>query len=105
MVFINNNLVIELCNIYKSDIILNTNERDSPAVDTILSRLGVVFMSHPIYGIRSLSAIPVYIIMAVLALCFGLLLKYSYKHNTKLADIMNKAFSRCILISYVGWEM
>ena len=50
-------------------------------------------MFHPIYGLRSLSAIPLYIIMAVLALCFGLLLKYAYKHNTRLADIMNKAFS------------
>ena len=58
-------------------------------------------MFHPIYGIRSLSAIPVYIIMAVLALCFGLLLKYAYKHNTKLAEIMNKAFSWYMLINII----
>ena len=58
-------------------------------------------MFHPIYGIRSLSAIPLYIIMAVLALCFGLLLKYAYKHNTRLADIMNKAFSMYMLINII----
>ena len=46
----------------------------------------------------SLDKIPTYIIMAILVLCFGLLLKYAYKHNTKLADIMNKAFSWCMLI-------
>ena len=58
-------------------------------------------MFHPIYGIRSLSAIPLYIIMAVLALCFGLLLKYAYKHNTRLAAIMNKAFSMYMLINII----
>ena len=58
-------------------------------------------MFHPIYGIRSLSAIPVYIIMAVLALYFGLLLKYAYKHNTRLADIMNKALSWYMLINII----
>ena len=59
-------------------------------------------MFHPIYGIRSLSTIPAYIIMAVLALCFGLLLKYAYKHNTKLANIMNKGFSWGVLIFIVA---
>ena len=62
-------------------------------------------MFHPIYGIRSLSAIPLYIIMAVLALCFGLLLKYAYKNNTRLADIMNKAFSMyklCVSLHKIG---
>ena len=58
-------------------------------------------MFHPIYGLRSLSAIPLYIIMAVLALCFGLLLEYAYKHNTRLADIMNKAFSMYMLINII----
>ena len=58
-------------------------------------------MFHPIYGLRSLSAIPLYIIMAVLALCFGLLLIYAYKHNTRLADIMNKAFSMYMLINII----
>ena len=39
--------------------------------------------------------------MAVLALCLMLLLKYAYKHNTRLADIMNKAFSWYMLINII----
>ena len=58
-------------------------------------------MFYPIYGMRSLDKIPMYIIMVILVLCFGLLLKYAYKHNTKLADIMNKAFSWCMLINII----
>ena len=58
-------------------------------------------MYHPIYGSKSLGSIQVYIIIAVLALCFGLLLKYAYKHNTRLADTMNKAFSWYMLINII----
>lgn len=50
------------------------------------------------YGILNSKAIPVYIVLAIIALLFSLLLKYAYKHNTKFAELMNKFFSWCILI-------
>lgn len=58
-------------------------------------------MYHPVYGNQSLSTIPMYIILAIFVLCFGLTLKYAYKHNTKLANIMNKIFAWSMLVNII----
>lgn len=55
-------------------------------------------MFVPIYGNKNANIIPFYIIMAIVSLCFSIILAYAYKHNPKLANFMNKLFAWIALI-------
>ena len=53
------------------------------------------------YGMKSVETIPLYMVLMIIVLSFTLLLKFAYKYNLKLANVMNKIFSWCVLLMLV----